>query len=160
VRLFAPDTPAGARAEVTALDDGWLVLAAPGLPMAPEAQDTATPLTLLVQRANPALIGKHDLPDPLADPVLDLRVKSATAESYFVKAGDYIQILDVDGRQCTDFQCFDARKLDRGIEHALDVTTSRTLDGPCLFDARPAFEILRSGLGAAGRGGAGYRGPP
>ena len=79
VRLFAPDTPAGARAEATALDDGWLILAAPGLPMAPEAQDTATPLTLLVQRANPALIGKHDLPDPLADPVLDLRVKSATA---------------------------------------------------------------------------------
>ena len=129
VRLFAPETPAGARAEVTALDDGWLILAAPGLPMAPEAQDTATPITLLVQRANPALIGKHDLPDPLADPVLDLRVKSATAESYFVKAGDYIQILDVDGRQCTDFQCFDARKLDRGIEHALDVTTSRTLMG-------------------------------
>ncbi|MBL9056003.1 MAG: aminomethyltransferase family protein [Rhodobacteraceae bacterium] len=129
VRLFAPDTPAGARADMTALDDGWLILAAPGLPMAPEAQDTATPLTLLVQRSKPALIGKHDLPDPLADPVLDLRVKSATAESYFVKAGDYIQILDVDGRQCTDFQCFDARKLDRGIEHALDVTTSRTLMG-------------------------------
>jgi uncharacterized protein YcgI (DUF1989 family) len=35
---------------------------------------------------------------------LTCRVKSATAESYFVKAGDYIQILDVDGRQCTDFQ--------------------------------------------------------
>ena len=35
-------------------------------------------------------------------------------ESYFVKAGDYLQIIDVDGRQCTDFQCFSARKLDKG----------------------------------------------
>jgi aminomethyltransferase len=118
LRLFAPDTGAGARADLTALDDGWLVIAAPGLPMAPAAQDTATPITLLVQRAKPREVGKFDLPDPLADPVLDLRVKSATAESYFVKAGDYIQIIDVEGRQCTDFQCFDARKLDRGIQHA------------------------------------------
>ena len=115
VRLFGAETPAGTRAELTALDEGWLVVAAPGLPMAPDAQDTATPVTLLVQRAKPRLVGHYDLPDPLADPVLDLRVKSATAESYFVKAGDYIQILDVDGRQCTDFQCFDARKLDQGI---------------------------------------------
>jgi aminomethyltransferase len=129
LRLFGPETPTGARAELTALDDGWLVVAAPGLPMTPETQDTATPLTLLIQRAKPRMVGNFDLPDPLADPILDLRVKSATAESYFVKAGDYIQILDVDGRQCTDFQCFDARKLDKGIQHALDVTTSRTLMG-------------------------------
>lgn len=129
LRLFAPDTSPGARAELTALDDGWLILAAPGLPMAPDAQDTATPLTLHLHRAKPRAVGKFDLPDPLADPVLDLRVKSATAESYFVKAGDYIQIIDVEGRQCTDFQCFDARKLDKGIQHALDVTTSRTLMG-------------------------------
>ncbi len=129
LRLFGADTPAGTKAELTALDEGWLVVAAPGLPMAPEAQDTATPVTVLVQRAKPRIVGQYDLPDPLADPILDLRVKSATAESYFVKAGDYIQILDVDGRQCTDFQCFDARKLDKGIQHALDVTTSRTLMG-------------------------------
>ena len=55
------------------------------------------------------MVAQHDLPDPLADPVLDLRVKSATAESYFVKAGDYIQILDVDGRQCTDFPVLSTR---------------------------------------------------
>jgi aminomethyltransferase len=129
LRLFGGETPAGTRAELTAQDAGWLIVSTPGLPMAPEAQDTATPVTVLVQRATPRMVGHFDLPDPLADPILDLRVKSATAESYFVKAGDYIQILDVDGRQCTDFQCFDARKLDRGIQHALDVTTSRTLMG-------------------------------
>ncbi|MEF3049013.1 DUF1989 domain-containing protein [Pseudotabrizicola sp. L79] len=129
LRLFAPDTPAGAQAGLTAQDDGWLIIAAPGLPMAPDTYMTATPITVHLQRATPRILGKFDLPDPLADPVLDLRVNSATAESYFVKAGDYIQIIDVEGRQCTDFQCFDARKLERGIQHALDVTTSRTLMG-------------------------------
>ena len=129
ILLFGPETRAGTKAELTAADDGFLVIAAPGLPMAPEAQDTATPVTVMLTRAQPRMVGHFDLPDPLADPILDLRVKSATAESYFVKAGDYIQILDVDGRQCTDFQCFDARKLDRGIQHALDVTTSRTFMG-------------------------------
>ena len=47
----------------------------------------------------------------------------------FRKAGDYLQIIDVDGRQCTDFQCFSARKLDKGRDHPLDVTTTRTLMG-------------------------------
>ncbi len=142
VTMFGAATPAGTAETVTAARDGVLIIAAPGKPMLPDAQDTATPLVVEVQRSTLKTVGQFDLPDPLADPVLDLRVKSATAQAYFVKAGDYIQILDVDGRQCTDFQCFSARKLDKGIEHALDVTTSRTLDGPCLFDARPAREIL------------------
>lgn len=129
LRLFGAGTPARSAHSFTATDNGWLIVAAPGLPMDPWSQDTSSPITVEITRANPRAVGKFDLPDPLADPVLDLRVKSATAESYFVKAGDYIQILDVDGRQCTDFQCFDARKLDRGIQHALDVTTSRTLMG-------------------------------
>jgi aminomethyltransferase len=72
---------------------------------------------------------KFELPDPLADPMDNIRVHSQTAEAFFVKAGDYIQIIDVDGRQCSDFECFSARKLDKGIEHALDVTTTRTLMG-------------------------------
>ena len=129
VVLFGAETPAGTEETFTATRDGVVVIAAPGAAMAPGAQDTATPLVVTVQRAALKLVKGFDLPDPLADPVLDLRVKSATAQAYFVKAGDYIQILDVDGRQCTDFQCFSARKLDQGIEHALDVTTSRTLMG-------------------------------
>jgi aminomethyltransferase len=129
LRLFDALTPPATSQDFTAMADGWLIVAAPGLPMAPDAQDTASPITVELLRAAPRQIGTYDLPDPLADPILDLRVKSATAESYFVKAGDYIQILDVDGRQCTDFQCFDARKLDGGLQRPLDVTTSRTLMG-------------------------------
>lgn len=129
VACFGTESAAGSEETFTAPRDGVLIVAAPGDAMAPDAQDTATPIGVRVQRSAVLQLRKFDLPDPLATPVLDLRVKSATAESYFVKAGDYIQVIDVDGRQCTDFQCFDARKLDRGIEHALDVTTSRTLMG-------------------------------
>ena len=129
VTLFGEHTLAGSEETFVAQRDGLLVVAAPGAPMAPDQQDTATPIRVTVQRATIRTIVHFPLPDPLAEPILDLRVNSGTAESYFVKAGDFIQIIDVDGRQCTDFQCFAARKLDRGIEHPLDVTTSRTLMG-------------------------------
>lgn len=129
IALFGTASPAGDRAEFTAQDAGWLIACAPAAPMRPDAFDTATPLTLLIDRAGARGKRGFALPDPLADPILDLRVKSATAQGYLVRAGEYIQILDVDGRQCTDFQCFDARKLDRGIQHPLDVTTTRTILG-------------------------------
>ena len=129
VRFFDTTTPAKTVVGFKVLRDGHLIVAAPALAMAADAQDTATPLTVLIERANPGMRALFDLPDPLADPLADLRIRAATAQAYHVKAGDYIQIIDVDGRQCTDFQAFSARKLDRGIEHALDVTTSRTLMG-------------------------------
>ena len=129
IALFGETSPAGAEETFTISRDGVLIIAAPGGLMAPDRQDTATPIGVRVQRSSLIAAKSFELPDPLADPVLDLRVKSATAEAYFVKAGDYIQVIDVDGRQCTDFQCFSARKLDAGIDHALDVTTSRTLMG-------------------------------
>ena len=133
IHLFGDRTPAGESAAFTAKRDGVVIVAAPhpnpaGV-MDTLAQDTVTPLAVTVKRAVIKTAPRFELPDPLAEPVTEVRVHSATAESYFVKAGDYIQILDVDGRQCTDFQCFSARKLDKGIEHALDVTTTRTLMG-------------------------------
>ena len=129
VSCFNARTRHGEEIELSVLRDGVVVIAAPGGAMDMEAQDTSTPLTVMVTRAVVKSHVKFELPDPLADPVLDLRVHTATAETYFVKAGDFIQVLDVDGRQCTDFQCFSARKLDRRIEHPLDVTTTRALMG-------------------------------
>lgn len=129
IHLFEGTTPAGTDQSFTATRDGVAIIAAPGGAMDFETQNTATPLTVMVKRAIIKSHVKFELPNPLADPVSDIRVHSQTAEAYFVKAGDYIQIIDVDGRQCTDFECFSARKLDKGIEHALDVTTTRTLMG-------------------------------
>ena len=129
IRVFGTDTPARSEESLTVGGDGVLIIAAPGGDMTPGAQDTATPLSVHLIRARPLSAARFELPDPLADLILDLRVRSATAQSYFVKAGDYLQIIDVDGRQCTDFQCFSARKLDKGIEHALDVTATRSAMG-------------------------------
>lgn len=127
--LFETTTPADTEESFRVERDGVLLIAAPGGIMDPAGQDTATPLTVLIRRALLKSPARFELPDPLADPLAELRVHSATARAYLVRAGDYIQIIDVDGRQCTDFQCFSARKLDKGVEHALDVTTTRTLMG-------------------------------
>ncbi len=129
VHLFEATTPAKTEETFRVQRDGAAVIAAPGGIMDIEAQDTATPLIVMIKRATIKSHVKFELPEPLADPVSDIRVHTQTAEAFFVKAGDYIQIIDVDGRQCTDFECFSARKLDKGIEHALDVTTTRTLMG-------------------------------
>lgn len=129
LRIFDATTPAKTVEDFRSLRDGTVIIAAPGHAMDIEVQDTATPLTVMITRAVIKSHVKFELPTPLADPLQDIRVHTQTAEAYFVKAGDYIQIIDVDGRQCTDFECFSARKLDRGIEHALDVTTTRTLMG-------------------------------
>ncbi len=129
VHLFEATTPAKTEAKFTAVREGVVIIAAPAAAMDFEAQNTATPLTVMIKRAVIKSHVKFELPDPLADPLADIRVHTQTAESFFVKAGDYIQIIDVDGRQCSDFECFSARKLDKGIEHALDVTTTRTLMG-------------------------------
>lgn len=129
VHLFEATTPAKTAQDFTAQRDGAVIVVAPGGVMDLEAQNTATPLTVMIKRATIKPHVRFALPAPLADPLQDIRVHSQTAEAYFVKAGDYIQIQDVDGRQCTDFECFSARKLDKGIEHALDVTTTRTLMG-------------------------------
>ncbi|BDW96908.1 aminomethyltransferase [Thalassospira tepidiphila] len=128
-RLFGNPSPPGDTVELTIQLDGFVIIATPAPLMRIDAHNTATPITALIKRAHHSDTYSFALPDPLADPVVDLRVHSATAEAYEIKAGDYIQILDVDGRQCTDFQCFDARKLDRGIQNPLDVTTTRTLMG-------------------------------
>jgi uncharacterized protein YcgI (DUF1989 family) len=43
-------------------------------------------------------------------------------ETYEVKAGEYIQIIDTSGRQCSDFLAFDKAKLDKKIESIIDAT--------------------------------------
>ncbi len=66
-----------------------------------------------------------DLPSPLGQIVAEYRVEAATAIAYPVQAGQYIQIIDVEGSQCSDFLAF-------GGEHyaeELDGTVTRTLNG-------------------------------
>ncbi|MBI3674294.1 MAG: DUF1989 domain-containing protein, partial [Rhizobiales bacterium] len=159
IRLFGPSSRAGGTASFKVSEDGILIVAAPGADMAPDSQETATEIELRLTRAAPRLkaVG-GDLPEPLADPVQDIRIAAATARAYLVEAGEYIQIIDVAGRQMTDFQCFSARKLDQGVENALDATVTRTLTGRALpvpglpskafgFDFEPMVEVIQDTVG-------------
>ncbi|MCD2172403.1 DUF1989 domain-containing protein [Rhizobium sp. C4] len=128
-RLFGGSSPAGNTAEFTIALKGLLIVCAPGAAMSPEAQDTATPLEVRIRRTTILRDYASALPEPLADPIEDIRIRAATASAYFVRAGEFIQIIDVYGRQCTDFQAFSARKVDKGLDLALDSTVTRTLLG-------------------------------
>ncbi|MBB3769942.1 aminomethyltransferase [Angulomicrobium tetraedrale] len=124
--LFSPEAAAGSAVSFTAPAPLSCVLLAPGGPMDPGAQDAPTDLIVEIE---PAIPSAGTVPPPLAEPKLDLRIRAASASAYEVKAGDYIQIIDVDGQQCSDFLAFDAAKLRSGREKGLDPTTTRTLMG-------------------------------
>ena len=133
VDLFDADSRAGEQATFTAATDGVVIVAAPGGAMAPNEQTPPTDLEVFVERndSSRALEEIPDLPDPLADPRIDLRIVKRTAAAYEVKAGEWIQIIDVEGRECSDFQAFPVAMLDKGIERCLDPTTTRSLVGQC-----------------------------
>jgi aminomethyltransferase len=127
VRVFGNFSTAGETATLRVERDGILIVAAPGGEMEPGAQDTSTPIELTIRRRRPRTAADALLPEPLRDPLEDLRIKACTAAAYGVKAGEYIQVIDVAGRQCTDFQAFAARKIDKGKDLSLDATVTRTL---------------------------------
>ncbi len=131
IDVLGNDSPAGARVEFVAEEDGVIAVAAPGGPMRVDEQEPPTDLTLFVHRATPLRPGGegHELPEPLQDPLNEIRVPRASARAYEVRAGDWIQVIDVDGRQCSDFQAFSRAALERGIERCVDVTTTRALMG-------------------------------
>jgi aminomethyltransferase len=72
-----------------------------------------------------------DVPAPLGKVVAEYRIDAATAIAYPVKAGQYIQIIDVEGTQCSDFLAF------AGDDHGemLDSTVTRTLLGMAMPQA-------------------------
>jgi aminomethyltransferase len=134
------------------------VVAAPGGLMSVDSDNPPSELLIEVRRAQARAPHEPALPPPLADPVLDLRVDSSTALAYQVEAGQYIQVIDVEGRQCSDFLAFDSRRLADGVERGLDATTTRNLMGnaypqPGLSgkffdqDMRPLVEVVRDTVG-------------
>lgn len=128
--FFNDQSPAGDLIRFTASEFCYCLIAAPGADMQVDQQSTTTDLVAYVYRqAKETEKPLIHLPDPLADPIEDMRIKARTAMAYEVRAGDYIQIIDVEGRECSDFQCFDKAKLEQGIEHCLDATATRHVVG-------------------------------
>jgi aminomethyltransferase len=158
-RLFGEGSRPGDSHTLQAETEGVLIVCAAGTPMAPDAQNTPTEIVLYIRRANPAN-ARDPLapPPPLADPLADVNIQPGYAKAYEVKAGGYIQILDVQGRECSDFQAFSRDALDRGLEREIDPTTTRSLMGslypePGLYakywtvDHEPLVEIVQDTCG-------------
>jgi aminomethyltransferase len=156
--LFEGDSRPGDTVPLTAERDCVVIFYAPGGPMSADAQDAPTDLTVIVKRAAVPNVVAPPLPEPLADPSAEIRIDRCTAQGFLVKAGEYIQIIDVAGRQCSDFQAFNARQLDKGIERCLDMTATRSMvgfgyPGPGLYskffdhDLQPLVEVVRDTVG-------------
>ena len=158
IPLFSPDSPAGESVDFAASRSVICIIAAPGERMSVHDQTPPTDLLTFVTRANPKSTPSASLPEALAEPRLDFRVGVASALNYEVKAGEFIQIIDVEGRQCSDFLAFVQRDIDAGRVNGLDSTTTRTLNGaaypgPGLFskffsmDMQGLVEVVQDTVG-------------
>jgi aminomethyltransferase len=156
--LFGPTSPPGAEETFRAVRAALVAVAAPAGEPVVEGGVPASDLQLEVRRTTPRAEGEPALPEPLADPRLDFEVPRASALAYEVRAGEYVQVIDVKGRQCSDFLAFHAEKLQAGLERGLDATTTRSLMGnaypqPGLHgkfydpDQEPLVEVVRDTVG-------------
>ena len=157
LRLFGANGRAGASQAFECERDVLLVAAAPGGRLV-DGDPPSSALIVEVKRAEPREDVELELPAPLADPRLDFRVDKASALAYEVKAGEFIQIIDVKGKQCSDFLAFHEHKLQEGVERGIDGVTTRTLmasavPAPGLFskyydmDMDPLVELVRDTVG-------------
>lgn len=158
--LFGPDAVAGELYSARAERAATLVIAAPSNTAALAVWDQSPPSDVLVfiRRARPAAPGLLRLPEPLAEPRLDMTIGVASAISFEVFEGEFIQIVDIAGRQCSDFLAFNRRSLDKGQVLGIDSTTTRTFTGttyprPGLFskffdkEHNPLVEVVQDTVG-------------
>ncbi|MBS7847579.1 aminomethyltransferase family protein [Pseudomonas fluorescens] len=156
--LWDDDSPSGHSRHFVAQDALLVIVAAPAGPTAVDRQYRPSELRLLVTRANPSPLWVPALPEPLGEVLDEFTLRAGTAHAYTVAKGQYVQVLDVAGRQCSDFVALDRRALDRGIELDLDQTVTRTLNGsaypaPGLFSKffdrqmQPMLEVVRDTVG-------------
>ncbi len=156
--LWPAGMPAGFRHAMTACSDVLVIVAAPGGRTAVDGQGRASELRLVIERAHPTALWVPPLPAPLGEVIDEFTLTPGTARDYSVRAGQFIQVLDVAGRQCSDFIAFDRRGLDAGREIDLDPTVTRTLNGsaypgPGLFSRfydrhmQPMLEVVRDTVG-------------
>lgn len=68
-----------------------------------------------------------NLPDPLGKVRDEWRVKRGTAHAYELGKGQFVQVIDVEGQQCSDFMAMRSSALDAGIERFIDSAVSRTM---------------------------------
>ena len=137
ISIFGAKSKPQSKQTFTIMSDCLCLIAAPGEDMGPD--QLLPPTDIIVGVTGGQVIEDEDLPTPLGVVDREIRVHNSTAESYLVKAGEYIQIIDVAGRQCSDFIALDAARLAEGVEKLICPLTTRTLmasafPGPGLHD--------------------------
>ncbi|MCP5037678.1 MAG: DUF1989 domain-containing protein [Rhodobacteraceae bacterium] len=159
ILVFPEGSRAGDYTSFTASCDGLLIVCAAGGEMDPHEQWAPTKIVLYIRRADPkAAKGIVSPPEPMAKTLADFNIQPGEAIPYEVKAGQFIQVLDVQGRECSDFQAFSLSALDKGLEREIDPTTTRALMGslypaPGIFskyfssDQEPLVQIIQDSVG-------------
>ena len=111
--------------------------------------------TLSIKRNRQGAIA---LPPPMGEVLEEFTVSRATAKAYRLQKGQIVQIIDVEGQQCSDFMAFRTAGLDQGLEQMIDSTVTRTFAGgaypaPGLFDRfldadmRPLLSLAQDTVG-------------
>tara|TARA_B110000444_G_C18845906_1_gene602002 strand:- start:1851 stop:4196 length:2346 start_codon:yes stop_codon:yes gene_type:complete len=157
VLVFSNDSLTGSIEKFTAQLNCVCIISAPGGIDILSEGVPATDLRLIVERVKSRIEGEYILPDPIGDPINEIFIKRQTAIAYEVEEGDYIQVIDVFGRQCSDFTAFDASLLQKGKEVGIDTTNSRYIMGggsmPGLHSKyftenhEPLIEVIRDTVG-------------
>ena len=130
INYFNQETEAGEIVNLICQDDGFIIIASPGEAMSIDNQNAASDLEIKVQRKkinNNKL--EYFLPDPISDTKEEYLIKDSTALAYEVKEGDFIQVIDIYGQQCSDFMAFNAPLLQKGKEFSIDATVTRNIIG-------------------------------
>ena len=126
----------------------WLIL--------PTSADTLAHATApgAVLVAHKRMDGGRLLPPPLGHIRDEFTVSRATAQAYTVNRGEVLQIIDVEGQQCSDFQALRRAALSEGQEALICSTATRSMvrrafPGPGLFDKffdaemRPLLRVVQ-----------------
>ena len=159
LNIFTKETLSGEKIEYVIEKNGFALISAPGKYMSVDNSEVATDLYVFIKRNNKKNFKQEAVvPEPLGDVKSEILIKDSSAVSYEVKKGDFIQIIDLYGRQCSDFNAFDSDALQKGKEYSIDPTATRSLIGnsypmPGLsskfFDKNqdPLIEVMQDSIG-------------
>lgn len=115
---------AGELPNVSLQQDANVILVAAAQKMAVNEHEPPTELNVIHYANSPV-----EVPEPLAEPIQEIYIPHSSARTYEVKAGQWIQIIDLQGKQSSDFVAFDKNALGEGREILIDPTATRTVMG-------------------------------
>lgn len=98
------------------------------------------------------------LPSPLGEIRDEFTITTGSAKAYELNPGEVVQVIDVEGQQCSDFMAFRADGLDASRVEMIDNTATRSMvrrafPGPGLFDKfydsemRPLLNVVQDTCG-------------